>query len=341
MSLRACFFSTAPLEQISREQYSLSDIRILRELGFDVVVANRLSGIPWRCDLYFSWWASGSILPMIVAKLVRKPNIVVAGGNEAMFYRDSMSGAPLGYLSAPWYKRVATRITLRFSTVVTAVSDFMVKDVRRLAGRDIVVVPNCVDTVHFSPDSKEPKRYVTTCFRLDEGPTAIKRGENLIRAAAKVLQVLPQEVFVIIGYKGDAYERLASVVEALGIRDSVIFTGSIHNNEVRDWLVRSKCYVQISDTETFGVAVAEAMSTETPVVVSRRGALPELAGDLGVYVDHNSVDSIADGLVQLLRRSQAERDDIGASLRKSILERYRFDVRKDAIGRLVRQVSAG
>lgn len=260
MMPRACFFSTAPLEQISREQYSLSDMRILRELGFEVVVANRFGDIPRDCDLYFSWWASGSVFPMIIAKLARKPNIVVAGGNEAMFYRDSVSGAPLGYLNMRLHKRIATRMTLRFSTVVTAVSNFMLGDVSKLAGREVLVVPNCVDTAQFSPDTARQKRFVTTCFRLDEDSSRVKRAENLIRAAAKVLQTMPEQIFVIIGFKGDAYQRLQSLVDALGIAGSVIFTGAIQNSQVHDWLVQSKCYVQISDTETFGVAVAEAMS---------------------------------------------------------------------------------
>ena len=338
MSLRACFFSTAPFDQIKREQYSLSDIRILQELGFEVVVANRLRSIPWDCDLYFSWWASGSVLPMFIAKLVSRPNIVVAGGNEAMFYRDSVSGVALGYLSMPFYKRFATRMTLRFSSVVTVVSQFMVADVTRLANRQVLVVPNCVDTDRFLPDTQQTKRYVTTCFCMDEGPTSLKRGENFLRAAAKVRELRSQEVFVVIGSKGGAFERIAALVDELELSNSVIFTGAIQNSDVRDWLVQSKCYVQISDTETFGVAVAEAMSTATPVLVSARGALPELVGALGIYVDHNSVDSIVSGLLRVLSMPLARRQQVGEELRGVILARYRFEVRRDAIAAIVRSL---
>lgn len=67
-----------------RQQYSLQDINILKDLNFNVKIASNFFDIPWRSDVYFSWWASGSILPLIVAKLSRKPIIVVAGGNEVM-----------------------------------------------------------------------------------------------------------------------------------------------------------------------------------------------------------------------------------------------------------------
>ena len=336
--MKACFFSTAELEQINIEQYSLTDIRILKALGFDVVIANRFAHIPWDCDLYFSWWASGSVLPMIVAKLARKPNIVVAGGNEAMFYRDSLTGVPLGYLSMPIYKKFATRLTLRLSTVVTCVSQFMFPDVVRLAGRPVLVVPNSVDTDSFFPDRNISRRYVCTCFRLDVGPTSLKRGENFLRAAALVLKKMPHEVFVIIGFKGNAYKRLAALVDELKLHNSVTFTGSIHNDKVRGWLVQSKCYVQISDTETFGVAVAEAMSTATPVIVSRRGALPELVGPLGIYVDHNSVESIAAGLLELLFMPLERREQLGNQLRISVVKKYRYELRLDAIRLIVQNL---
>ncbi|WP_333845694.1 glycosyltransferase family 4 protein [Limnohabitans sp.] len=339
--MKACFFSTASLEQINREQYSLIDIKILKDLGFEVEIANCFRRIPLDCDLYYSWWASGSVMPLIVAKLVGKPNIIVAGGNEAMLYRDSSSGLALGYLGMPFYKKIATRVTLRLSTVVTCVSQFMVNDVTRLAGRSVLVVPNVVDTDRFFPDVGQPKKYVTTCFRLDHGPTNLKRGENFLRAAYLVLKQKPNEVFVIIGFKGNAYDKLQALVEFLGIKDSVIFTGAIHNNEVRDWLVQSKCYVQISDTETFGVAVAEAMSTGTPVIVSRKGALPELVGKLGTYVDHNSVESIAFEMLGVLDMTLDRREQLGEELRNSVNMKYSYKTRHDAIKLVVQNLING
>ena len=105
-----------------------------------------------------------------------------------------------------------------------------------------------------------------------------------------------------------------------------------------DWLVRSKCYVQISDTETFGVAVAEAMSTGTPVVVSRRGALPELVGSLGTYVDHNSVDSIIAGIVRVIDMPSEHRNQLGDEMRSSIVAKYRFELRREAFAVIVRKL---
>lgn len=337
--MRACFFSTAPLEQLEREQYSIADIRILKELGFDVTIANRYADIPGNCDLYFSWWASGSIFPMIKAKIWRRPNVVVAGGNEAVLYRDSLTGQPLGYLNMPIYKKIATRLVLRFSTVLTVVSQHMVPHVRRLSGgRQPLVVPNCVDTTAFVPGA-ETREYVTTIFRMDREPARVKRGETFIRAIPHILQSHPQQRFLIIGYKGDAYSPLQALAQELGVAHALEFTGAVKNDAVIRYLQRSKAYVQVSDTETFGVAVAEAMSTHTPVVVSAAGALPELTQGVGIVVDQNSPESLAHGVSRVLAMDESERANLGRAGREIVVQKFSYEVRKQAIARIMESLS--
>ncbi|WP_284948090.1 glycosyltransferase family 4 protein [Acidisoma cladoniae] len=52
-------------------------------------------------------------------------------------------------------------------------------------------------------------------------------------------------------------------------------------------------------TEGFGLPVLEALSLGTPVLTSREGALPEVAGDAAVYVDAYDTASIAAGIAHL------------------------------------------
>jgi glycosyltransferase involved in cell wall biosynthesis len=330
----ACFFSHENRAQLQKEQYSIQDIRILHELGYQVTVATSFNEIPWGCDLYFSWWASGSILPLIKARHSRKPIIVVAGGNDSMFYRDSVSGIPQGYLATPWYKKLAARLSLRFGTIVLVVSRFMVADVRTLGACEPIVVPNSVDTNVFRP-SDDHRLHVTTIFNLDDNVVRLKRGEVFLRSVPIVLATYPQQTFAVIGRKGNAFERLFRLASDLGIQGSVDFVGGIENSDVVRWLQRSKVYVQISDTETFGVAIAEAMSSATPVVVSDRGAVPELVGIHGVFVDHNDPQSVAAGIAGLLAKTEQERHAAGMEARARIIEHYSYEKRRSAIQRVI------
>lgn len=328
------FFSTVRICELEKEQYSVQDIRILRELGYEVIISDSFWKIPLGCDIYFSWWASGSVLSMIKARVCGKPNIVVAGGNEAMFYRDSVSNRAVGYLNMPFYKKIATRLTLSFSTAIIVVSKFMLPDVRRLGANNPTVIPNCVDTTLFNI-IKSDRRFITTIFRLDQDSTEIKRGEVFVRSIPLVVSQFPSQKFVIIGEKGNYFSTIKKIVDNLGISSHVIFTGGIRNEQVVDWLQQSKIYVQISDTETFGVAIAEAMSCGTPVVVSRRGAIPELVGSLGEYVDHNVPNSLSEAVIKLLNKNDDELEEIGLALRSKIVNEFSYERRRDSIRNLV------
>jgi glycosyltransferase involved in cell wall biosynthesis len=58
--------------------------------------------------------------------------------------------------------------------------------------------------------------------------------------------------------------------------------------------------VQPSFEEGFGLPVLEAMSAGVPVVVSNRGALPEVAGRAGAIVEPDDPDAMADAMATLI-----------------------------------------
>jgi glycosyltransferase involved in cell wall biosynthesis len=338
MGLKICFFVTSPYEQFLQEQYTYTDYKILKDLGHDVKFVNKFSDIPFGYDLYYSWWASGSFLPLIKAKLSNKPIITIAGGTEALFYFDSATNKPQGYLAAPWYKKVATRITLRFSDIILVVSDFMINDVRTLGGKNIVVVHNCVDTDRFiNQNNYDEREFITSIFRLEANAVQLKRGEELIKAIPYVVKQYPTQKFMIIGAKEDAYEKLLNLAKDLGVENNINFTGNVNNTEIPLLLNKSKIYVQISDTESFGVAIAEAMSCGIPIVCSDRGAINEVVGNLGVYVDNNNPMDIANGILSLMNYSDKETTDLGIKLRERILNNFSIEHRKNKLIQIIKK----
>ncbi len=330
----ACFFSNEPIESIEQEQYSLQDINILKELGYKVIIANTFSKIPFGCDLYFAWWTSGSILPLIKAKISKKPIIVVAGGNESMLYYDSLYNIPAGYLATNWYKKIATRLTLRYASKVVVVSNFMLEDVKKLGAKDPIVVHNSINTEKFSPTSCN-REYITMIFKLEKNVTRLKRGEVFIRTIPHIINEFPNQKFIIIGNKSNYYLKLKEMCDSLNITNNVKFIGSLKNSEINKWLQKSKVYVQISDTETFGVAIAEAMSCGTHVVVSKRGAIPEVVGEDGVYVNHNDPVSVSKGILKVLNMDVETYKQKSLRLRKRIKRLFSYSIRKEKIKSII------
>jgi len=332
-----CFFSHEEREQLQKEHWNNQDIRILRELGFHVTITTNFREIPWGYNLYFSWWASGSILPFIKATLSMKPIIVVAGGNEAMLNYDSADGVPFGYLATPWYKKLATRICLRYATVILVVSKYMVNHVKRLGASTPLVVYNCIDTKTFKP-AECTKVFITTVFNSEKGVVKIKRGKVFIQSIPLILKEFPKQKFIIIGRKGNAYKQLQHIVSNLHITENIEFIGHIDNSQIPKYLQKSKIYVQISECETFGIAIAEAMSCGIPVVTSKQAAIPEIVGNCGIYVDHNEPKSVATAIVNLLRKSESERKEIGLKARSRIIKYFSYKKRKKLIKQIIEKL---
>jgi glycosyltransferase involved in cell wall biosynthesis len=79
-----------------------------------------------------------------------------------------------------------------------------------------------------------------------------------------------------------------------------------------------------SSMEAFGLAVAEAMASECPVVVARAGSLPEVAGDAGIVVPPDDRAALTDALSRVLADG-AERSELGRRGRLRVLERFTLE----------------
>ena len=253
---KACFFSNEGLQSILKQQYSIQDINILKDLGYDVIIASKISEIPWNAELYFSWWGGGSVFPLIVAKLMKKPIIVVAGGNEVLFYKDSITQEVAGYLAAAWYKKIAVRLVLKYADELIVVSKFMQREIKHLTLRSVNLAYNSIDVDKFY-DTSNKRKYITSIFNFNKRVFSLKRGEVFLRAIPYVLKIYPKQKFLIISGDIEKFPDVGLLIDSLNIKHVVKILTNINNKEISSWLNQSIAYVQISDTETFGVAVAE------------------------------------------------------------------------------------
>lgn len=319
-----------------KQQYSIQDIRILEEMDFEVIICSKLIDIPFSADLYFGWWVTGSIMPLVIAKLVRKPIIVIAGGNETMHYRDSVTNIAAGYLVTPWYKKFAARLTLKFANEIIVVSKFMEKGIKKITNRSVKVIYNSVDTNIFEP-KPESSQYITSIAHMSGNQWKLKRIPEFLKAASIIKKHFPEQKFLILGGKPEPRGVISNLVIKLDLTENITFLDLVPNNMVAKWMNNSLCYVQLSDTETFGVAVAEAMSCNIPVIVSRRGALPEIASNFGIYVDHNDPENIAAAMLDLIKAKELNNKTLNES-RKWIIDNFSYNKRKTQLSKLILNV---
>jgi len=330
---KICFFARVKDKDLLEIiQWYRNDISILHELGYNVSIATDFSEIPWNCDLYFAWWPTTSIFPLIKSKIVNKPIIVVAGGSEVVTSEKRIDG----YFSKPSWVRGIIQLCLRCSTRVLVVSKDSLKEVANLGIKNAILVYHGIKTDEFKP-SDGKKDILFTISHLNKENTNRKRLYTILKSVPYVREVFPNQKFIIAGRHMDAFNKLRREAHRLRLSEAVIFPGKISNREKMEYFSRSLIYVQPTLHEAFGVAIAEAMSCGIPVITSKVAAVPELVKDCAIYTDPDDPKELADNIIMLLRNKEI-RTRLGKKARERIINNFSYESRKEKIREIIKNL---
>lgn len=106
---------------------------------------------------------------------------------------------------------------------------------------------------------------------------------------------------VIAGKKGWLFDEILTAPQKFGVAARVKFLDYVPDKDLPLLYEHAVCYALPSLYEGFGLPVLEAMANGCQVVVSNVSSLPEIAGDAGIYVDPENVESITLGLSTALK----------------------------------------
>ena len=275
-----------------------------------------------RHDLVFGWFASWHTwLPLEFAKRLGKPAVLVIGGYDLANMPEIGYGHQRGGL-----KKWISRRTMRLASCLITNSHYS----REEAARNTTVCEAQVSVVyHGVPDPFKSlpqgarARMVLTVGNVDRGNLLRKGHEAFVRAAA----LMPDVNFVLAGaWADDAADHLRALATP-----NVKLTNRLSNEELSDYYRQASVYVQASLHEGFGMSVAEAMLAGCVPVVTRAGALPEVAGAAGVFLETPSPSAIAAGISKALTFP----DEARAKIRQRILNEFPLETRGALLEQLI------
>ena len=90
--------------------------------------------------------------------------------------------------------------------------------------------------------------------------------------------------------------RLKKMINELNLGHLCIWKGWVDDDEKLLLLNQCQALIIASLWEGFGLPALEAMACATPVIASERGALPEVMGGFGYFVDPYNIESIASAM---------------------------------------------
>ena len=104
----------------------------------------------------------------------------------------------------------------------------------------------------------------------------LERYKNIHRIIEALEHLPPHFVFYIIG-EGPFRNELVAMIKRRNLSSRVQLLGSCPDAELHRWLKTSALLVNLSDIESFGITVLEALAAGTPALVNHKLGLGELA----------------------------------------------------------------
>lgn len=152
-----------------------------------------------------------------------------------------------------------------------------------------------------------------------------KGVDLLIRAMPKLLSVVPDLCFVVIG-DGDDRPRLERMAHELRLNGRVHFWGNVPVETLVTAYRRCDVFAMPSKAEGFGLALLEAMAFGKPVVGGAHGGTLDVIEDgvTGYLVPHGDVDRLPQILERLLQDARL-RAEIGHRAQERVRSTYLFE----------------
>ena len=153
--------------------------------------------------------------------------------------------------------------------------------------------------------SHEPRTTLLYISRIEHpGKNHVRLIEAYGRLPRKLAEAHP---LVIAGADWKDADAVHSAAAASPHSDLIRFTGFVADEDMPKLWSEAGFYVFPSLFEGFGLSLVEAMARGIPCACSNNGSLGEIAADVAITFDPESVDAIADALAKLLGEPAEER----------------------------------
>ncbi|MBN2715974.1 MAG: glycosyltransferase [Deltaproteobacteria bacterium] len=254
-----------------------------------------------------------------------------AAASSARRHRIPILTAPRGMMSQwsmnnkSFKKKLALALyqqrDLASTSVFHATSTNEMNDIRRTGLKQAVaLIPNGIHIPPYSRKSELSDKRVRTVLFLSR----LHPQKGLLRLITAWHDISPKGWRCIIAGRDEEGHKgvLISQIKQCGLSDQFSFVDFVQGEEKRKHYRDADIFVLPTQSENFGVAIAEALANGTPVLTTTGAPWQELNTlNCGWWVD-NTQQAITDGLRKAMRCSDDTRIQMGIRGRQFVESRY-------------------
>ena len=298
------------------ERKFLLPFNLIRQVVFLLINIRKVDTI------LISFGGYWSFLPALFGNLLGKKVAIVVHGTDCVAFPEIQYGNLRGSLLQFIIKK-----SLQWTSIILPVSESLVYTENYYFNNKLLkfgymhhlkgittpykVIPNGIiidDWKRITSISKDTKSFITV---MTEGKMHIKGGDLIIEIANK----FPDYTFYFAGINS---------FEGVKIPNNIVCLGFLSSFELNKWYSKTQFYIQISNTEGFGIAVCEAMLCECVPIVSNVNYLPIIVSETGFVLKKRSVKLLE---ILINKALTADLEKLGNMARKRIIENFSVENR--------------
>jgi glycosyltransferase involved in cell wall biosynthesis len=164
-----------------------------------------------------------------------------------------------------------------------------------------------------------------------------QKGQLLLIEAARILKEQGRDFEIVLIGDGELQPQLDSFISQYNLEGTVILTGSLSGERVREEILRSRALVLPSFAEGLPIVIMEAMAAGRPVLTTYVAGIPELVrpGENGWLIPAGSVDALVDVMNEVLDCSPDELARMGARGRDRVKARHSAETEAGKLAALI------
>ncbi len=193
-------------------------------------------------------------------------------------------------------------------------------EMHQLPTAKCAVLNNCIDPFLQRPSVKKRKESLVNRYGIKTDDTVILtltrlslkdryKGYGYVLASlGEIIKTNTHVKYILAGsYEPSEKKYIDELIEKHGLKDHVIITGFIAEEELPALFSSADIYVMPSMKEGFGIVFVEAMYYGVPVIAGNADGSVDalLNGDLGLLINPENVTAITDALTKMIENNKA------------------------------------
>ncbi|WP_181348278.1 N-acetyl-alpha-D-glucosaminyl L-malate synthase BshA [Thalassobacillus sp. CUG 92003] len=284
-------------------EVEVSNYPVFQHPPYDLALANKMAEIIncEQLDILHVHYAMPHAICAILAKQMARHDVKIV---------TTLHGTDITVLGIDPSLKNMIRFGIEQSDRVTAVSNSLVKQTRDMlqVDKDMEVIYNFVDEREYV---RQDRRDLRSQYKIDPNEKVIvhisnfrrvKRVTDVIETFQRIADTTPTKL-LLVG-DGPEYSTCYQMVQDRGLEEQVLFLGKQEN--VSEILSIADLKLLLSEKESFGLVLLEAMACGVPCIGTKIGGIPEVIdhGETGFIAEVGEIEAFYDYSMRLLQNGE-------------------------------------